>query len=301
VSRQRYEAAFPIEQLTEHPDNPRRGDEGVLERSMDAHGFYGAVIAQASSRRIIAGNHRTRVARRRGETTVPVILLDVDDDQARRILLIDNRSSDVATYDDQALLSLLVELEGTAGTGFDATDIDRLLLELQPDPDQPDPADERYTPRWIFDGMGLTFDVDVSAPVDPARRTVPARRYLTVRDDGLAQPWAGLVWMNPPYSRAIEWAHRWTAHAQGVALISVSGSPWVAELCETADVFAFASNLDFVTPDGSRTEIPWPTFMAAAGPGTVGLLRLAARQNWPVFSRCRRRPRPADPMIFRET
>ena len=159
MSAQQYEAAFPLDQLTEHPDNPRRGDETVLEQSMAAHGFYGAVIAQRSSGRIIAGNHRARVARRRGETAVPTILLDVDDDQARRILLIDNRSSDLATYDDRQLAALLVELESTAGTGFDAGDLERLLLELEPDPDQPDPADERYTPPWVFDAMGLTFDV----------------------------------------------------------------------------------------------------------------------------------------------
>lgn len=59
---QRYDAAFPIDQLVEHPDNPRRGDEAAIDDSMAVHGFYGAVVVQASTRRIIAGNHRTRVA-----------------------------------------------------------------------------------------------------------------------------------------------------------------------------------------------------------------------------------------------
>ena len=57
-----------------------------------------------------------------------------------------------------------------------------------PDPDMPQPADERYTPRWIFEGMGLEFDLDVAAPVQPSERRTPAKRYLTVHDDGPGIP-----------------------------------------------------------------------------------------------------------------
>lgn len=133
---QHYEPAFPIDNLVEHPDNPRRGDEAAIEASMEAHGFYGAVLVQASTRRIIAGNHRTRVARRRGDATIPVLLIDVDDDRARRILLVDNRSNDVATYDDRELARLLADLDGDlAGTGFDDLDLEALLHSLEAEPE----------------------------------------------------------------------------------------------------------------------------------------------------------------------
>lgn len=132
--QQHYDPEFPIDDLVEHPDNPRRGDESVIEASMAAHGFYGAVLVQASTRRIIAGNHRTRVARRRGDSTIPVLLIDVDDDRARRILLVDNRSNDVATYDDRELARLLADLDGDlAGTGFDDTDLTALLASFEPE------------------------------------------------------------------------------------------------------------------------------------------------------------------------
>lgn len=144
---QRYDPAFPIDELLEHPDNPRRGDEEAIEASMAAHGFYGAVLAQTSTRRIIAGNHRTRVARRRGEATVPVLWLDVDDDQARRLLLVDNRTSDDARYDDRVLTDLLAELAAAGdltGTGWDPTDLARLLKRWDtpgdPDAIPPEPA-----------------------------------------------------------------------------------------------------------------------------------------------------------------
>jgi ParB-like chromosome segregation protein Spo0J len=134
---QSFEPAFSIAELVEHPENPRRGDESAIEASMEAHGFYGAVLAQTSTRRIIAGNHRTRVARRRGETTVPVLFLDVDDDQARRLMLVDNRTQDLAAYDERALARLLEDLlESTGdliGAGYDPDDLAQLLARLEPD------------------------------------------------------------------------------------------------------------------------------------------------------------------------
>lgn len=136
---QTFQPAYPIDLLREHPDNPRRGDEEVIEASMKAHGFYGVVLVQASTNTILVGNHRTRVARRLGYETVPVMLADVDDDQARRLLLMDNRSNDLAAYDDEALSRILADLDGVfEGTGYEAADLRELLDRLDPDPLDPD-------------------------------------------------------------------------------------------------------------------------------------------------------------------
>lgn len=59
--------------------------------------------------------------------------------------------------------------------------------------------DDYYTPKDVFDALGLEFDLDVSAPPGGVP-WVPAKRYYTLEDDGLTQPWFGRVWMNPPYS-----------------------------------------------------------------------------------------------------
>ena len=83
----------------------------------------------------------------------------------------------------------------------------------------PRTTDEWYTPPWLFSAAGVTFDLDVCAPVDPILRTCPARAYFTAEDDGLTQPWHGLVWMNPPYSKAEPWVRRWADHADGLALV----------------------------------------------------------------------------------
>lgn len=153
---QRYEPAFPLSDLIEHPDNPRHGDEAAIDESMAAHGFYGAVLAQASTNQIIAGNHRARVARRRGESSVPVLFLDVDDDQARRLLLVDNRTNDTATYDNTELVRLLGEIDrteiGLAGTGYEDDDLALLLAQLETPAADEEPSTEWDAPAHTRSG-----------------------------------------------------------------------------------------------------------------------------------------------------
>ena len=135
--------------------------------------------------------------------------------------------------------------------------------------DVADTSNDCYTPRWIFDAAGLVFDMDVAAPVDPARRTCPARRYLTPVEDGLSQPWDGLVWMNPPFSKASPWAERFAAHACGMTLTPTWGrSIWRARLLSCADAMALIW-IDFIRPDGSKLEALAPCVLVGCGPTAV--------------------------------
>lgn len=93
--------------LVPHPENPRRGDVAGVTRSIRDNGWWGVVIAQRSTGRILAGHTRTAAAIEAGLESVPVFWLDVDDDGARRVLLADNRWADVATYDPAGLAALL--------------------------------------------------------------------------------------------------------------------------------------------------------------------------------------------------
>lgn len=122
-----------IDTLRPHPQNPRQGDIGAIHESIRANGFYGQVVVQKSTGRILVGNHRWRAAMAAGATEIPVTWVDVDDDRALRILLVDNRTNDLASYDDEALAVLLRELAdgtGLGGTGYDGDDLDRLIADL---------------------------------------------------------------------------------------------------------------------------------------------------------------------------
>jgi DNA N-6-adenine-methyltransferase (Dam) len=95
-------------------------------------------------------------------------------------------------------------------------------------------SDDYYTPEWIFDALGLRFDLDVCAPPGGVE-WVPAERYFSAENDGLSQPWTGRVWMNPPYSNVTPWVDRFIDHGQGIALVCHAKSYWHPKLWAAAD------------------------------------------------------------------
>lgn len=139
-------------------------------------------------------------------------------------------------------------------------------------------SDDYYTPAWVFERMGLEFDLDVCAPPDGIP-WIPAKRFYTKADDGLSQPWEGRVWMNPPYSKPAPWIERFIAHANGVCLVPAAKARWFFDLWEKADAFS-------VTPHRFRfangDAIAFGVFYAAFGAecveaiGRLGVVRRAA-------------------------
>lgn len=122
-------------------------------------------------------------------------------------------------------------------------------------------TDERFTPKWIFDALGETFDLDPASPMD-AITHVPARRVFTRADDGLAQSWEGFMWCNPPFSNTTPWADRFIAHAAvdegGLFLGPFANARWTQSMLRTASAvwlmrdFAF----DHPTHAGKRSSMP---------------------------------------------
>jgi len=123
-----------LAEIRPHPKNPRQGDVGAITDSINHHGFFGRLLIQESTGYIIAGNHRYQAALALGADTIPVEYLDVDDQQAAKILAVDNRLSDLADYDRSALTKLLLEFaeqDTLAGTGYTGDDLDELMLEME--------------------------------------------------------------------------------------------------------------------------------------------------------------------------
>ena len=145
--------------------------------------------------------------------------------------------------------------------------------------DVADTSDDWYTPRWIFNSSGLTFDMDVCAPIAPEFRTCPAARYLTPVEDGLSQPWEGLVWMNPPYSGPSRWVSRWAAHPDGLALLPTAKSLWMRELLAAAEEITLL-RVDFGRPDGRITGYPVAMILAAKGAARPAVRRVSAADRY---------------------
>lgn len=146
---------LPLQLLRHHPDNPRRGDVARIMDSLRAHGQYKPLVVvqdtEATTYTVLAGNHTldalTRLAEQRGEAepTAACWVIDVDDTQAKKIMLADNRTSDHSDYNSPILADLLIELDDLQGTGWTDQDLTQLLEGTQDsdlsalDVDEPDP------------------------------------------------------------------------------------------------------------------------------------------------------------------
>lgn len=131
--------------------------------------------------------------------------------------------------------------------------------------------DDYYTPAWVFERMGIEFDLDVCSPPGGVP-WIPARRYYTQLEDGLLQPWEGRVWMNPPYSQATPWVTKFIDHQHGVCLVNHAKSLWhnrLWALCDAAVVpyeyFDFSGG-----PNGGSMFAP--VWFAAFGEDCVGAI-----------------------------
>lgn len=120
----------PLHNLQKHPQNARLSDTLTLMESLNKHGQYRPIVVQKSTGYILAGNHTWDAAKRLEWTEIAVTYVDVDDETAKRIMLADNRTSDLASYDDNQLLALLHEVGDLTATGFDGYDLEALDAQL---------------------------------------------------------------------------------------------------------------------------------------------------------------------------
>ena len=126
--------------------------------------------------------------------------------------------------------------------------------------------DEHYTPKWIFETLGIQFDLDVAAPIALSLSNVPAKYTYNEKDNGLEKEWFGNVWMNPPYSQMTPWANKFREHGNGIALLPVSRSKWFKAMWEEADAITLAPyNLKFDRVNEKPKTIAFATMFFAFG------------------------------------
>ena len=126
----------PIGDLRPDPANPRRISDAQLEaltRSIKEYGFVQPVVARREDKTVIGGHQRLTAALRLGYKTVPVIYLDLTQEQARVLNLGLNKIS--ADWDEELLARLLADLKPVeeidlALSGFSEDELTKLLKSL---------------------------------------------------------------------------------------------------------------------------------------------------------------------------
>jgi len=126
-------------------------------------------------------------------------------------------------------------------------------------------SDDYYTPPFIFEALGIEFDLDVSAPPNGVP-WIPAKRSLSLIDDGLMTDWYGNVWCNPPYSNVTPWAKKLVSHNNGIALVQMAKSAWFNMVWNDASgALVLPPNIKFVRADGTSAPIFMPVILFAFG------------------------------------
>jgi hypothetical protein len=127
-------------------------------------------------------------------------------------------------------------------------------------------SDEQYTPKWIFDALGVEFNLDVCAPQGGVNY-IPAKRHYSLADDSLNQTWDGFVWMNPPFSEGKIWHNKFIEHGNGICLAPMSKSYWFYDVWNRQDLSILmpTPRFKFVKPNGKANSIFMPVILYAIG------------------------------------
>ncbi len=123
-----------------------------------------------------------------------------------------------------------------------------------------DRSDDWFTPRSLLDAIGLSYDLDPCSPgLDKCH--VQARRAFTKAMDGLSQPWAGRVFLNPPFGgrhKHLPWLRRFIDHGNGVGLArAYTSAGWFHDWMPRMDgILLPRGKTKFERPDGTIGKAP---------------------------------------------
>lgn len=200
--------AFAPGDLALYHRNANLGNVSVITASLRAHGQYKPVTVNRGTytgrpNEVLVGNHTVKAIRGLLEEdpedprwrVVLAHMIDVDDDEATRIVLVDNKSAqDGFGYDQSLLADLLGGLPDLEGTAFTADEFRDVLVSLEEAlPDALNPAgigddNAPKPPRLGEDGLIASTDIDTQANtyVDASTRlvvlTVPIPQFIWMQE-----------------------------------------------------------------------------------------------------------------------
>jgi ParB-like chromosome segregation protein Spo0J len=136
-------AVAPAAYNPRKPLSPKDPAYRKLKASVERFGLVEPLVWNQRSGRLVGGHARLSILRELGHETVPVAVVDLDDDREKALNVVLNNPAAQGRYDSRKLATLLTELDGLpafADTGFDPSALRALTLEPAPDAEPPPPA-----------------------------------------------------------------------------------------------------------------------------------------------------------------
>lgn len=129
---------------------------------------------------------------------------------------------------------------------------------------------EWETPQHLFDELNAEFGFALDVCATPCN--AKCARYYTEDDDGLAQPWEGVCWMNPPYGKGIlKWMRKaWWAASEGATVVCLvparTDAGWWHDYAMRGEVRFIRGRVRF---SGSKVNAPFPSAIVIFRPEAV--------------------------------
>ena len=104
---------LPVSELNTDTLNPRKRNArnlAAIRASISNHGQVEPVVVQQGTNNVIHGNGRLQVMVEMGYTEVACAVVKVDDQQARKLSIVLNRSGELADWDDTVLAQHITDL-----------------------------------------------------------------------------------------------------------------------------------------------------------------------------------------------
>lgn len=180
--------AVPIGDLVLDPRNARKHDDANIQAiaaSLKAFGQVKPLVVHRDTKIIEAGNGTLLAARKLGWTHVAVVWVQHDAAAARGFAIADNRTAELASWDDSVLAELLDQVADDSPDLYADLLLDSLL--------QPEPAEEEPAPKTGPEKIS-TYQVVVECTDAADRRRLVAK----LRREGRAcraLTWDGAVEM----------------------------------------------------------------------------------------------------------
>ena len=124
-----------INEVLQHPQNVRihsKKNLDIIKNSLQEFGQTKPILVQKSTMYVIAGNGTLQAAKALGWETIQAHILDLTDDKANALAILDNKSTDESQWDEKGLTDLLQQLGDSdpdilSLTGFEMEDLDNML------------------------------------------------------------------------------------------------------------------------------------------------------------------------------
>lgn len=190
------EETVTVDSLLLDPRNARVHDErnlSTIKGSLTRFGQQKRIVVDGTGK-VIAGNGTLMAARSLGWKEIRISRTPLTGKEAMAFALVDNKSSDLSTFNDAEVLAQLAELGAdSVGLGWDDAELARMVSESEETTSDPDDAPEKPEPADTWVKPGDLFELG-------------AHRLLcgdATKDDQVARLMNGekasMVVVDPPY------------------------------------------------------------------------------------------------------